>query len=242
MGQRDNDENANFMKPAAPYVLTKDEQKLLLQQIEGITVPTGYCGDLKKHILKNKLGNMKSHDFHILLQFILPVCLRHLMHPGPRTAIIKLGRLFTMLCKKVLSIEELQNLEVYAAETICLLEVWFPPSAFDIMWHLPIHLAKQVKQCGPVANTWCYPIERHMGFFKRYIRKRSMPEACIANAYMYKEALGFCTEYFKLYTHTKRRVWDEDEEPTDSGEVLMGHTKEKLLTTDERKAIHSWII
>lgn len=164
------------------------------------------------------------------------------MNPGPRTAIIRLGRLFTMLCKKVLSTEELESLEVYAAETICLLEVWFPPSTFDIMWHLPIHLAKQVKQCGPVANTWCYPIERHMGFFKKYIRKRSRPEACIANAYMYEEALGFCTEYFKLYKHTKRRVWDDDEEPGDCSEVVMGRAEEKVLTPEERRAIHSWII
>lgn len=240
--RRGEGEEGNFVKPPAPYVLTKDEQIFLLQQIEGISVPTGYCGNMKKHILKNKLGNMKSHDFHILLQFILPVCLRHLMHPGPRTAIIRLGRLFTMLCKKILSIEELYNLEVYAAETVCLLEIWFPPSVFDTMWHLPIHLVKQVKECGPVANTWCYPIERHMGFYKRYIRKRSRPEACIANAYMYEEALGFCTEYFKLYKHTKRRVWDDDEEPGDCGEDVMGSATKKELSPAERLSIHSWII
>ena len=28
-------------------------------------------------------GNMKSHDFHIFFQFILPVCLRHLLDSGP---------------------------------------------------------------------------------------------------------------------------------------------------------------
>ena len=131
---------------------------------------------------------------------------------------------------------------MYAAETICLLEVWFPLSAFDIMWHLPIHLAKQVQQCGLVSNTWCYPIERYMGFFKRYIRKRSRPEACIANAYMYEEALGFYTKYFKLYTHTKRRVWDDDEEPGDCGEVLLGTYENKVLSPEERQSIHSWII
>lgn len=129
-------EGENFVKPPAPCVLTKDEQKIFIQLLENITVPIGYCREMKKHILKNKLGNMKSHDFHIFLQFILPVCLRHLMHPGPRNAIIRLGRLFTMICKKVQSPEELDGLHVYAAETICLLEVWFPRSVFDVMWHL----------------------------------------------------------------------------------------------------------
>jgi len=150
-------------------VLTKEEQRILLQQIERITIPIGYFSDMKKHIMKNKLGSMKSHDFYILLQFILPVCLRHFMDLEAQTTIIRLGRLFTMLCKKVLSIEELDKFEVYATETICLLEVWFFPSTFDTMWHLPIYLVKQVKHCSLVANTWYYSIERHMGFFKRYI-------------------------------------------------------------------------
>jgi len=81
-----------------------------------------------------------------------------------------------------------------------------------------------------------------MGFFKRYIRKRLRPEACIANAYIYEEALDFCTEYFKLYRHTKRRVWDDDEEPGDCRKVVMGSAENKVLTPDERRAIHSWII
>jgi len=128
--RRNMQDEGRFVNPPTPYVLTKEEQKIVLQQIEEITVPTRYCRDMKKHILKNKLGNMKSHNFHILLQFILPVCLRHIMDPRPCTAIIRLGRLFTMLCKKVISIEELQNLQVHAAETVCLLEVWFPPASF----------------------------------------------------------------------------------------------------------------
>ena len=78
----------NWIKPAAPYVLTKDEQKIFMDQLAGISVPTGYCGAMKKHILQNKIGNMKSHDFHIFFQFVLPVCLRYLMHSGPRQAII----------------------------------------------------------------------------------------------------------------------------------------------------------
>jgi hypothetical protein len=55
----------HYFKPPAPYVLKKEEQKIFLDQLDGITLPTGYCGPLKKHLIKNKIGNMKSHDFHI---------------------------------------------------------------------------------------------------------------------------------------------------------------------------------
>jgi len=56
---------------------------------------------------------------------------------------------------------------------------------------------------------------------------------------MYKEALGFYIEYFKLYTHTKNRVWNEDEESGDCGKVLMGSAKDKILSLEEHQVIHS---
>jgi hypothetical protein len=43
----------NFIKPHAPYVLTKEEQKKFLEQLAGISLPTGYCGPMQKHILQN---------------------------------------------------------------------------------------------------------------------------------------------------------------------------------------------
>ena len=232
----------NYFKPAAPYVLSKDEQKQFMEQLAGISVPTGYCGPIQKHIIHNRIGNMKSHDFHIFFQFVLPVCLRHLMHRGPRQAIIRLARLFTMICKKVINVTELDSLQQYAAETMSLMEVWFPPSFFDIMVHLPIHLVRQVKFCGPIANAWCYPVERHLNVLKKYIRNRAHPEGAIANAYLYDEALGFCTEYLKLYPFTRRRIWDDEEEPGDCGELLEGKASHRQLTSSERRGIHSWII
>ena len=36
----------------------------------------------------------------------------------------------------------------------------FPPSFFDIMMHLPMHLASEAKIAGLVQYRWMYPIER----------------------------------------------------------------------------------
>ncbi len=147
-----------------------------------------------------------------------------------------------MICKKVINVAELERLQHYAAETMCLMEIWFPPSFFDIMVHLPIHLVRQVKLCGPIANAWCYPVERHLNVLKKYIRSRACLEGAIANAYMFDEALGFCTEYLKLYPYTRRRIWDDEEELGDCGEVLEGKAVHRELTSEERRGIHSWII
>jgi hypothetical protein len=36
----------------------------------------------------------------------------------------------------------------------------FPPSFFDSMEHLPVHLPFEVKVGGPVQYRWMYPFER----------------------------------------------------------------------------------
>ncbi|KAL6134408.1 hypothetical protein ACLB2K_066639 [Fragaria x ananassa] len=43
--------------------------------------------------------------------------------------------------------------------TLCELEKIFPPSFFDVMEHLPIHLADEVLLAGCVIFRWMYPIE-----------------------------------------------------------------------------------
>jgi hypothetical protein len=107
-----------------------------------------------------RLAGLKSHDFHVILEQILPVIVRNLMIVGPRTAIIRLGRCFSRICAKVVDQNEIDNLRLYVAETMCMLERWFPPSFFDISMHLLVHLVDELEVIGPVATRWCYPIER----------------------------------------------------------------------------------
>ncbi len=77
---------------------------------------------------------------------------------------------------------------------------------------------------------------------KKYVRNKANPEGCIAFGYIYDEALGFCTEYFRWYPHTRHRMWAVEEEEIDIGEVLVGKGKHKKLTIEELKAIHEYII
>jgi hypothetical protein len=64
----------------------------------------------KKHIGPNRLFNMKSHDHHVMLQNILPTGIQNLLHHGPRKIIIYLGKIFQMLCKKVLNLVDVATL------------------------------------------------------------------------------------------------------------------------------------
>ena len=55
---------------------------------------------------------------------------------------------------------QLEHLENDIIVTLCKLERIFPPSFFDVMVHLPIHLASEAKVTGLVQDQWMYPIER----------------------------------------------------------------------------------
>ncbi|XP_074359908.1 uncharacterized protein LOC141700032 [Apium graveolens] len=83
----------------------------------------------------------------------------------------------------------LSNAEKKLVETLCQLEKHFPPSFFDVMIHLSIHLVREVKLCGPIFLRWMYPFERYMKAFKGYVRNPAHPEGCIAEAYVAEEAV-----------------------------------------------------
>lgn len=70
-----------------------------------------------------------------------------------------------------------------------------PPSFFDIMVHLPIHLANEVRLGGPVQFRWMYPTERNLCKLKSYVRNRAHPEGSTVEAYLAEKALTFCSRY-----------------------------------------------
>ncbi|KAH9717944.1 hypothetical protein KPL71_022033 [Citrus sinensis] len=89
----------------------------------------------------------------------------------------------------------LDQLQEELVITLCLLQQYFPPSFFDIMIHLTVHLVEQVRLCGPVYLRWMYPFERQMKTLKDYVRNRYRPEGCIVESYIAEEALAFCAVY-----------------------------------------------
>jgi hypothetical protein len=232
----------NFIKPKAPYVFTPIENTDFINRVSSTRVPTGFSSTLTKHVGEKRLAGLKSHDHHVLLQHILPAAIRHSLLPGPRETIIRLGRCFQRICARVIDPNEMPALKTYVAETLCLMELWFPPGFFDITTHLVIHLIEEVQLCGPVHARWCYAVERYLGVLTTYVRDKSKPEASMATGYTIDESLGFCTEYFALYPHTRRRVWDWEEEQKNEGEVTLGKATLVRLTEHEVNQVHEYII
>ncbi|KAL3520097.1 hypothetical protein ACH5RR_018246 [Cinchona calisaya] len=74
--------------------------------------------------------------------------------------LIEFSNVFRQLCSKLNNKFELEKIQDFLAITMCHMEKIFPPSFFNIMEHLPIHLAVEASMAGAVQFRWMYPIGR----------------------------------------------------------------------------------
>ena len=96
---------------------------------------------------------------HILVQKLIPVAFRHLLPTPVWETITELCHFFRDLCSSALNVEHIDVLGRSIVETLCKLEKIFPPAMFDVMEHLPVHLAYEAKMGGSVHYRWMYPFE-----------------------------------------------------------------------------------
>jgi hypothetical protein len=76
------------------------------------------------------------------------------------------------------------------ATTLCMLEMEMPPSFFDVMMHLVIHLVEELDLCGLVHTWWMYCIKHMNKVFKGYVQCMKWPEGCMARDYAMEESMG----------------------------------------------------
>jgi len=183
--------------PAACYTLSRKEKISLLECLKSIKVPSGYSSNISKKvsIKEAKLIGMKSHDFHVMLTQLLPIAIRGILPAHVRQSITKLCFFFNSICCKVIDPETLDFLQADVVVTLCELEMYFPPSFFDIMVHLTVHLIREIKLCGPPFLRYMYPFERIMGQLKGLVRSRSRPEGSIVEGYVAQEVIEFYSDY-----------------------------------------------
>ncbi len=225
----------------APYVLKEDELIVFMDCLKSLRVPTEYCSAPLKHVPKKKLLAMKAHDRHIFMQQLLPLCLHGLMDQRTKIAIMRLSRIFRHICAKVLDPADMGTLREDATITMCMLEMTMPPSFFDIMVHLILHLVDELDMCGLVHTRWMYCVERLNKILKGYVWNMVQLKASMATRYLMDETLGLNTEYMDQFQPSKRRIWDLDEEESICGEVLEGASIQIELIVTQRNMARNYV-
>ncbi|XP_068475194.1 uncharacterized protein [Phaseolus vulgaris] len=226
------DENNKYLP--AIYTLTKENKHTFLTTLKNITVPDGYSSTISRcvDVKQCKLGGLKSHDSHVLMEQLLPLAMRKTLPKEVCYVLIDLCSFFRNLCSKVLKVDELNQLQNRVVLTLCHMEILFPPAFFTIMVHLIVHLVEDAKLGGPAQYRWMYPIERYLGKLKSYVRNKAQPEGSIAESYMAEESLTFCSRYLneiEIVFNRIRRVNDEPDTIYHLVQALCFHLLENQL-------------
>jgi hypothetical protein len=152
--------------PGVTYNLTTDEKRAVCQQLRAMKVPTGFSSNIKSLVSMKDLSltSINAHDCHVMLTVLLPIVIRAIGPEYVEMAITCLGYFFNFITQKVINEVELSGLKQFIAETLCQLEMCFPPSFFDIMPHLMMHMVDQIHELGPIYlhQMWMYVREVHV--------------------------------------------------------------------------------
>ena len=73
------------------------------------------------------------------------------------------------------------------AQCLVSFELLFPPSFFNIMMYVLVHLVDEIVVLGPVFL-------QNM-FLKKYVRNHARPEGSISMGHQTKDVIGFCVDF-----------------------------------------------
>ncbi|XP_060974580.1 uncharacterized protein LOC133039684 [Cannabis sativa] len=247
-------ESKRTVIPPACFTLSKDEKFIFCQFLKTIKVPDGYAANISRCVdeKQRKIHGLKSHDFHIIIMTqLLPLALRGMSSPHVRLHITTLSNYFRMMYSKVARQQDFMQLEQEISITLCNLEKLFPPSFFDIMVHLVIHLAYEARIAGPSVYRCMYPIERYLSKLKSYVRNKSKPEGCIVEGYLADECLTFCSRYMEgVETKFNRqpRNYSNSEQNREMLPIFqttgrhLGKIDTKTLDEDTKTKAHRYVL
>jgi hypothetical protein len=73
-----------------------------------------------------------SHDCHMMMMVFLTITIRAIKLMCTKVLIICLCYFFNTVSQKVIGRKELDDLKAYMIDTMCILEMCFPPPFFDM--------------------------------------------------------------------------------------------------------------
>jgi hypothetical protein len=139
-------------KPRTSFVLEKNSQLLVYKWLKSLHFSDGHASNISRlvNIEDCRLYGMKSHDCHVFMQTLILLAFCDLLPKGIWDALTEISHFFRDICSSKLNVDHIERLQTNIVETLCKLEMIFPPSFFDSMEHLPIHLPFEAKAGGPV--------------------------------------------------------------------------------------------
>jgi hypothetical protein len=178
--------------------------------------PNGYATGFRRavNLESGKVSGVKSHDYHIFMERLLPVIFHGYLNDDVWNALAELSHFYRQLCAKEIKKEMMEKLEKEILMLIYKLEKIFPPGWFNPMQHLLVHLPYESKLGDPQQYRWMYHIERALKNLRAMVHNKARVEDCIIEKFKLKENTYFTSVYFAEYHNvnapTMRYHVDED--------------------------------
>ncbi|KAM3318013.1 hypothetical protein ACQJBY_035636 [Aegilops geniculata] len=188
-----------WRKPPAPFCPVRKHRKVMMQWVlDKLRFSDGYAGNIMKGVNMStlRIGGLKSHDYHVWLERVMPVMIRGYVSEEIWRVLAELSYFFRQLCAKELDPKVIEMLEKQAPELLCKLERIFPPSFFNPMQHMILHLPSQARLGGPVQYRWMYAPERENKNLRAKCKNKCRIEASIVEAYLNEEVSNNTTKYY----------------------------------------------
>ncbi|GJX39135.1 hypothetical protein Tco_0252438 [Tanacetum coccineum] len=236
--------NGKCLKPQAAYCFTPEDRKKFFQFIKGVKLPDGFESCFKHKLTDNdtNITGLKSHDCHIMMQRLLPYGLQNYLPDKIAKPIIELCSLFKQICSTTLMEDDMLKAQIKVVDILCDFELIYPPTLFDIMIHLVIHLPLEALEGGPIRPRWMFPFERYMKKLKGYVRNKAKLEGSIVKGYVAEEALTFSSHYFRDVT-TKFNRPDRNVDPpppTPEIDTYLSQFKSLFPNKDMKEEFPDW--
>ncbi|XP_015970415.1 uncharacterized protein LOC107493896 [Arachis duranensis] len=140
--------------PSAIFTMSNPQKDVFLKTLQNVVFPDGYSSNIARcvDIRQRKLYGLKSHDCHILMEQLLPILVKNALPSPVSNVIASLSSFFRELCGKAVNPMQLAALQDHVVQTLCQIEMIFPPSFFTVMVHLTMHLVDELKLGGPVLG------------------------------------------------------------------------------------------
>ncbi|XP_009766293.2 uncharacterized protein [Nicotiana sylvestris] len=209
------DKNGKVHLAKACYSMKPEEKRLFCTVLKNVKLPKGCASNISHRVQveEMKISGYKSHDANFIMHYLLQVAVIKVLPKNVSLALIRLGNYFRTICSKVIRQNDLDKMQSEIIDIACDLETIFPPTFFDIMTHLPIHLVNEIKLGGLTHLRWMYPLEKNLCKYKAFVRNRTHPEASIAEGFLAEECLNFCSRYLHDGVKTRfSRYQTEDDE------------------------------
>jgi hypothetical protein len=108
---------------------------------------------------------------------------------------VKACAFLNAISQKIIDLESLPRLQNDMVQHLVSFELLFPPSFYNIMTYLLVHLAEEIIIPGPIFVYNMFPFKGFMGVLKKYVHNRARPEGSISKGYGTEEVIEFYVDF-----------------------------------------------